>query len=95
MTNTTLVDAIVNKKKIKLVYNGQERVVEPHAYGLDKNGQGKIRVFQIAESQEHAGWRLLREEAITDIQVLSETFDAPEAGYSRDDRHIPNIIAQL
>lgn len=93
--NNNIIQAIVNKQRLVVTYNGSERLVEPHAYGLDKNGQGKLRVFQIAEEEEHKGWRLLKEDAITDIKVAAENFDEPQVGYQKDDRHIADIYAQL
>jgi hypothetical protein len=93
--NNTIVEAIVNKQRILVTYNGTERLVEPHAYGLDRNGLGKLRVFQVSDEAEHQGWRLMKEEAITAIKVADETFATPQSGYTQNDKHIPNIYAQL
>lgn len=93
--NATLIEAIVNKKRLVVTYNGAARLVEPHAYGLDKNGQGKLRVFQVASEAEHQGWRLFNESAIGEIRVADESFEGPQTGYAKDDKHIPTIFAQL
>lgn len=93
--NTIITQAITNKQRLKVTYNGTERLVEPHTYGLDKNGKGKVRVYQIAEATEHQGWRLLNESEITEVEVAGETFVTPQSGYQADDKHIPTIIAQL
>ena len=93
--NTTIVDAILNKRRLLVTYNGTERLVEPHAYGLDKNGKGKLRVFQVAEAADHQGWRLLNEDAITEIKGANATFSGPQADYQQNDKHIPTIHAQL
>lgn len=93
--NTIITQAITNKQRLKVTYNGTERLVEPHTYGLDKNGKGKVRVYQIAEATEHQGWRLLNESEITEVEVAGDNFAAPQSGYQADDKHIPTIIAQL
>jgi predicted DNA-binding transcriptional regulator YafY len=93
--NDTLLQAIFNKQRLVVTYNGTERLVEPHTYGLDKNGSGKLRVHQISESEEHGGWRLFSEELITDVRIADEQFSEPRSGYSKDDRHIETIYAQL
>lgn len=93
--NQVIVEAILNKKRLVVTYNGTERLVEPHAYGLDKNGLGKLRVYQVSETTEHKGWRLLNEDSITELKQADETFAGAQTGYSKDDKHIPNIFVQL
>jgi hypothetical protein len=93
--NNTIFQSIIDRRRLLVTYNGTERLVEPHTYGLDKNGAGKLRVHQVAESEEHSGWRMFSEELITDVQVVDEKFEEPRVGYSKDDRHIQTIYAQL
>lgn len=93
--NSIITQAINNKQRLKVTYNGTERLVEPHTYGLDKHGKGKVRVFQIAETTEHQGWRLLNESEIMGVELAEENFAGPQTGYQADDKHIPTIIAQL
>lgn len=93
--NNTIIEAIINKKLLVVTYNGSERLVEPHTYGLDKSGQGKLRVFQVAENEDHSGWRLFNEAAITDVRIADGTFAGSQPGYNKDDKHIPTVYAQL
>lgn len=93
--NHTIIEAIEGKKQLEVTYNNTKRIVEPHAYGYDKNGKLKVRVFQVAEAAEHTGWRLFNEEAITDIAVLDTTFAGAQAGYQPGDKHLDTIIAEL
>ncbi len=98
MTNNIIVEAILNKRLLNVTYNGATRHVVPHAYGLDKNGHGKLRVYQVdptGVNTEHAGWRMFNEEAIEAITTSDEEFASPYLGYKRDDKTLATIFAQL
>lgn len=91
--NQVIIEAINNKKQLQVTYNDAVRVVEPHAYGYDKNDKLKVRVFQT--DAEHEGWRLFNEDAILELAVLDTSFEGPREGYQRGDRHIVAILAEL
>lgn len=95
--NQKIVEAIQNKTRLRVTYNGATRIVEPHAYGLDKNGALKLRAYQIADDASSAdleGWRLFNEASIIEVQETNVAFE-PNEGYKRDDKAIDDIIAQL
>lgn len=95
--NIIIAEAIDNKKRLQVTYNGATRIVEPHAYGVDKKGELKLRAYQVSEDEstaEFEGWRLFREENMTDIAVLAESF-SPNEGYNKDDKAFDDIIVQL
>lgn len=46
MQNLTLARAIVEKRVLKFTYDGQARVVEPHAYGRGVKGDDLLKGWQ-------------------------------------------------
>ena len=89
--------AIKNKLRLKIKYNGTERIIEPHAFGLDKRGE-KLRAFQVSGfsvSGKPSGWKLFKCEDINSIVELTEYFEV-RPGYNHSgDRQIPNILCMI
>lgn len=89
--------AIKNKQKLKIKYRGTERIIEPHAFGLDKRGE-KLRAFQVSgfsESGNSSGWKLFKCEDINSMVELSDSFKV-RPGYNHNgDRQIPKIICMI
>lgn len=56
--------AIEERRLIRLQYKGQERIVEPHDYGVH-NGVVKLLADQVAGSSNHKlpNWRWLEEDS--------------------------------
>ena len=46
--NQTLVQAINSRHRLRFVYNGRERTVEPQCYGIGTRGTELLRVYQLA-----------------------------------------------
>lgn len=97
--NDLIVLAITQKRKILFYYDGGIRIVEPHAYGNDKNGRPKLRGYQLSgysESGKPEGWKLFNVSDIQSLQLLEEYFKQPRNGYNPNgDKAIPNIVSML
>lgn len=92
-----LVEAIVAVRLVELRYQGYHRVVEPYAYGSDKNGCEILRCYQLrggSESGENVGWKLFKLQGVTFISVSNECFD-PRVDYRRDDKAMARIFRQI
>lgn len=91
--------AISNKIEIGFFYHNEHRIVEPHAFGYDKNGRLKLRGYQISggsESGDSRGWKLFAVEDILSLQLLPATFGNPRSGYNpSSDAQILQIINKL
>lgn len=90
--------AINNRKLLQFTYDGFNRLVEPHTYGIDGKGHYAIRAYQVgggSESGEHVGWKLFHVAEIRSSTVLDEQFPGPRDGYKRGDKWFSRIIAQL
>jgi hypothetical protein len=95
--NETICKAVNETRVIELRYHGYFRIVEPHVYGLDKNGNEVIRCYQLAggsDSGERAGWKLLK---IKDVALshLTETLFIPRPDYRREDRIVKTVFCQV
>jgi predicted DNA-binding transcriptional regulator YafY len=89
----TLVRAIEERRRLRFVYNGRTRLVEPQCYGIGTRGTELLRVHQLHGGQEREP--LFDVTKIADLQVLDEAFDRPGPNYKRDDSAMKTIFAQL
>ena len=95
--NTLVVAAIAERRLLKLAYSAGNRIVEPHVYGLGRDGRAFLRCYQVGGeslSRERYGWKLLRGEAIGHVEVLDVSF-VPRTGYTPEDRTIQRIYARV
>lgn len=95
--NTTILEAIRYMKVLELRYHGYSRIVEPHAYGRDKDGDEILRCFQTgggSESGERTGWKLLK---VRDVFSLHQTYESftPRQEYRRNDKAMAYVLGQL
>ena len=95
--NPTITQAITEKRVLELRYHGYSRIVEPHAYGRDKDGDEILRCYQTSggsESGERVGWKLLKVREVFSLHLAKETFVArPE--YRRNDKAMTYVFSQL
>jgi len=95
--NSKIVESINAKQQLELRYSGYSRLVEPHAYGRDKDGDEILRCYQVSGgsvSGERAGWKLLKVADIFALHILPQHFvQRPE--YRRGDKSMERIYAQL
>jgi hypothetical protein len=95
--NTILIQAITDLKMVELRYQGYSRVVEPHAYGRDKNNDEIIRCFQTSggsKSGENAGWKLLKVRDVYSSHLTNATFQARN-DYKRKDSAMTYIFTRI
>lgn len=95
--NQTICQAIREKRVIELRYHAYSRVVEPHAHGRGRDGEGLLRCYQLSggsESGESFGWKLLKTDEIFTLHLTDLHF-SPRIGYRRDDKTMEFIYCQL
>ena len=97
--NTEICDAILTRHLLLVRFDGFTRVVEPHAYGVTKDGHEVIRAWQVSGgatgNEKPVGWKLLQLNDMRALSVISELFEEPRPRYMRDDKAIHHIYAQL
>jgi hypothetical protein len=95
--NSMLREAIQERKAIELRYSGFARLVEPYAYGRDKNGDEILRCYQISggsESGERVGWKLLKVREVFSLHLTNTIFLA-RSDYRQNDKAMEFIFCQL
>lgn len=95
--NRLIVAAIAERRLLKLAYSAGNRIVEPHVYGIGRDGRALLRCYQVGGeslSRERYGWKLLRGKAIQNVEVLDVSF-VPRADYNPEDRAIKHLYAQV
>jgi len=95
--NPSVMQAIQQRKVLELRYHGYSRIVEPHAYGRDKNGDEILRCYQTSggsESGERKGWKLLKLRDVFSLHLSMDIFSIrPE--YNRNDKAMIYIFDQV
>jgi hypothetical protein len=96
--NTLICDAIRARRLIRFVYDGYERVAEPHLYGISSASREVLSAYLVggwSASEGAPGWRKYLVREMHDIQVLTESFAGPRDGYNPGDRQMRQIFCRL
>lgn len=90
-------DAIRNRRYISFTYKGIARLVQPTAVGVSRAGNEVLRCFQTkgAHNTDGHDWNLCTLVELSGLRVTEEKFDAPPPGYSRGDKGMIKIYAEL
>ena len=82
---------------IKLTYDGQERLVEPHVLGY-KNYELELLAWQLeneSELSKKEGWRTFQLKKITNVQIVNHSFDGARYTKSHDNSRWDSIVARV
>jgi predicted DNA-binding transcriptional regulator YafY len=90
--------AIAQHRLLTFSYDGAERVVEPHVYGVDAHGEALLSAYQVSggsRSGQEAGWKFFRMHKMVGLRALDRHFSGPRPEYQRDDGVFATIQCQL
>lgn len=90
--------AIQGRNLLSFIYDGFQRTVEPHTFGVDAKGHPTLRAYQVSggsESGEYVGWKLFHVNDMLGVTMRLKTFAGPRLGYKRGDKAFASIKAQL
>ncbi len=90
--------AVHTKRVIQLRYRGSDRIVEPHAYGLDRAGKALLLCYQEDDTDQRGaagGWLRIRLGEVLKASETPQNFCAPRSGYIRNDPSFQVIFAQV
>jgi hypothetical protein len=96
--NGLICDAIRARRLVRFVYDGYERVAEPHLYGISTANHEVLSAYLVggwSASEGAPGWRKYLVREMDDIQALAESFAGPRPGYNPDDRQMRQIFCRL
>ena len=91
--NDIICKAINDRLLLGFIYKGAMRWVEPHTYGLKKNGIDGLCAWQRIGGSGEA-FRLFLEPEMQFLE-LGEAFDFEREGYVRGDAQFVQIYAEL
>lgn len=94
-----IIEAIDNRKLLRVDYDEGERIIEPYALGTNNNsGKTLLRAYQVqgaSLSGEGEGWKLMNLKKLNVIEVLHETFSPRPEFKSGDKAMTGGIIAEI
>ena len=95
--NNLIIEAIKNRNEIKFYYESKLRIVEPHCYGITTAGNEGLRAFQTDgySSSGKMGWKMYDLGKAENLEIMAETFISPRQGYTKGDRGMDKIFAEL
>lgn len=91
-------EAIENRKILEFKYQGFNRVVEPHTFGVFSNGNVLLIAFQIdggSKSRKPPFWSNFLIDEIEDLSIMDKSFLKPRDGYKRGDNRFREIYSEL
>ena len=88
-----LVRAIEQKRRLRFLYNGRARLVEPQCYGIGTKGTELLRAHQLQGGREREP--LFDVSKISDLEVIDEIFHGAGPNYKKEDSAMKTIFAQL
>lgn len=90
-------NALKDKRCLSFLYDGETRLVEPHALGRNSAGDLILRGFQIAGGSGTAslGWKLFKLDKAEELAVSDFTSIAPRPGYKPGDRAMATILVEI
>jgi hypothetical protein len=96
--NITICDAIRARRLLRFVYDGYERIIEPHVYGVNTAGHEAVSGFLVggwSSSETEPGWRMFLIDQMRDVAALAERFEGSREGYRADDPHYVTTHCRL
>lgn len=97
MIMKSLKDAIEQRKTIRLIYKGTERIVEPHLLGISTTRKETLSGYQTggySSSGSLPDWRQFIIKDIDSVEILDEAFNI-RPGYNPNDSKMIEILFRV
>lgn len=91
--NELITAAILQRRRLRFTYHGEERLVEPQCYGLGTRGTELLRAHQLRGGE--ASEPLFDVAKMGNLRLLEETFSRPGPNYRKNDSAMRTIFCQL
>ena len=96
--NQVISNAINNRELLSFTYDGYQRIVEPHTYGVTSKGKDSLRAYQVQgghASSHNELWHLFTVAKMAGISSTGNSFSGPRRDYKKNDTAMSRIYAQL
>jgi hypothetical protein len=91
-------DAIRARRLIRFIYEGYERIVEPHVHGINSANHEMLSGWLVggwSESRPEPGWRNYLVRDMHDVHALADRFDGPRPKYNPFDPQVRQVFCRL
>lgn len=97
--NNQICDSIKGKNIIEFLYEGGNRVVEPHCYGIHKQTENEVlcgyQISGYSQSGNIPDWRLYDVSKITGLKITEKIFSKPRQYYNPNDKRMSKIFCNI
>ena len=96
--HSVICDAIRAKRLLRFVYEGYERIVEPHIHGINSANHEMLSGWLVggwSGSKPEQGWRNYLVRDMHDVHALADGFERPRARYNAFDRQMREVFCRL
>lgn len=93
-----IIDAIEGRNLLEFSYDGHQRVVELHTFGVSKKGNDSLSAYQIEGTSDKGvvpDWKLFTTSKIVGLKKSDKTFSGTRHGYRKGDSRMAKIYAEL
>lgn len=94
----TIIDAIESRNLLEFSYNGHQRVVEPHTFGVSTKGNDSLSAYQVEGTSDKGvvpDWKLFTTSKIVELKKIDQTFSGTRHGYRKSDSRMAKIYEEL
>jgi hypothetical protein len=91
--NPIIVAAILQRRRLRFMYGGKLRLVEPQCHGIGTRGTALLRAYQLQGGSQPEP--LFDVSKISDLVMLDDVFDKPGPNYKKNDSAMRQIFCQL
>ena len=91
-------DAIRGRRLLRFVYEGYERIVEPHLHGINSANHEMLSAYLVggwSATETEPGWRNYLVREMHDVQALAESFAGPREGYNPESAQVRQVFCRL
>jgi hypothetical protein len=89
----SIVSAIRNREILTIFYDGEDRHIEPYAYGKSSEGHNLLRAYQTSGTAPD--WHLFQVDQIVTLIHTGNTFVRVRDGYERNDSIMEEFYCQI
>ena len=96
--NTLVCDAIRSRRLLRFIYEGYERVLEPHVYGINTQNHEMLSGWLVggwSATETAPGWRNYIVRDMYDLQALAEDFQGPRVGFNPESERFRQVFCVL
>ena len=96
--NHLVCDAIRVRRLLRFIYEGYERIVEPHLHGINGASHEMLSAWLVggwSESRPEPGWRNYLVRDMHDVHALADRFEGPRPKYNPFDPHVRRVFCRL